>query len=297
MYAYVRSSRYHLGGSHQLARDLARTVQLDEEIREADMWLSISDNGGGYNLDSQVLHFLYGRLWRQTQKALLTNRAFHAGGSQFNSDIEQQWSQPRNRSKGREYGKTSVADADKPFEGFATVEEGLQHISDHAMREYAATLQRCKTGGEPWHVEAPTQMDFFEDWEKIKQMLSQTNQKGLKDPQFADLLLEHRDHARHMCKTPSEVSFYMCCNDNPCAECTDVIKKRQEKQPGWHPRKVLRLLEWNNFRLPHTELADEALYPPLPPAPAPAADAPVVDAGDNSHSGDGDSPEARAGQR
>ena len=112
-------------------------------------------------------------------------------------------------------------------------------------------------------------------------MFSQ-NQKGLKDPQFADLLQEHRDHARHMYHSASEVNFYMCCNDNPCAECTDVIKKRQEKQPGWSPRKVLRLLEWNNYRLPHAELIDEALYPPLPPAPALAADAPVVNPVDDA---------------
>ena len=43
MYAYVRSNRYHPGGSHPMARDLARTVQLDDDIREADIWMSVSD--------------------------------------------------------------------------------------------------------------------------------------------------------------------------------------------------------------------------------------------------------------
>ena len=57
MYAYMRSNRYHPGGSHQFARDLARTVQLDEEIREADVWLVISDNGGGYSFGFAVLAF------------------------------------------------------------------------------------------------------------------------------------------------------------------------------------------------------------------------------------------------
>ena len=109
MQAFIRSHRYHSGGSHCVMDDLLSTVHSDAELRNASLMLIGSDNGGGYTLDSAFNIHILGRLWRSTRKAMLLSGAFHAGGSRFNYEIEfsgaspgaswQAWSWARARSR------------------------------------------------------------------------------------------------------------------------------------------------------------------------------------------------------
>ena len=168
MWGFIRSHRYHPGGARSVHHDLARALQLDEQGQHAAVAMFVSDNGGSYNLDSAVNQHLYGRIFRSTRKAMVLVLAFHAGGSRFNWQVEQQWAQPRRKLAGVELGKTSVKDPHHPFHGFDDEESALRHISDHSMRDIHSVLTSCKCGGKPWHIEAPTNdEDLMADWEDV----------------------------------------------------------------------------------------------------------------------------------
>ena len=49
----------------------------------------VSDNGGGYNLDSAFNHWAYGTLWRKDKKAMFIVAANAAGDSKYSWEVEQ----------------------------------------------------------------------------------------------------------------------------------------------------------------------------------------------------------------
>ena len=168
MCGFIRSHRYHPGSARAVHHDLHRALQLDEQGQKAEVGMFVSDNGGSYTLDSAVSQHFYERIFRSTQKAMVIVLAYHAGGSRFNWPIEQQWAQPRRKLAGVELGKHCVKDPHHPFEGFDDEEAALRHISDAAMEEIHRVLSSCKCGGNPWHIEAPTNdKDVLDDWDEV----------------------------------------------------------------------------------------------------------------------------------
>ena len=90
--------------------DLFTAMAADQEMQDASILFLGSDNGGAYTLDSAFNIHMMGRLGRTHRKAMMIAGAYHAGGSRFNWEIEQQWIQPRRKLAGVELGKQSVAD-------------------------------------------------------------------------------------------------------------------------------------------------------------------------------------------
>ena len=88
-WAYIRSHRYHPGGSHTLQHDFRCAVKNSERYLNADICLVVSDNGGGYNLDSAFNHWAYGTLWRKDKKAMFIVAANAAGDSKYSWEVEQ----------------------------------------------------------------------------------------------------------------------------------------------------------------------------------------------------------------
>ena len=118
MHAFIRSHRYHPGGSHCSMDDLFAAVKADPELRDASMW-------------------------RDTRKAMLIAGAYHAGGSRFIN-----WCQPRQKLTGVQLGKGSVADVNHPRTGFDTAEDAVRHISGQGMRE----MHNCANFSPPSNV-------------------------------------------------------------------------------------------------------------------------------------------------
>ena len=260
MHAFMRSHRYHSGGAQCCMDDLFAAVEADMELKDASILSIGSDNGGAYTLDSQFNIHMMGRLWRKSSKAMMIAGAYHAGGSKFNWEIEQQWVQPRRKLAGVELGKLSVVDPDNPLAGFDTAEEAFQHISDAGMREMHDLLVSCTVGGSPWSVSAPTNCTNVPDYADVLAYYA-ASPAASKQERFRTVREEAADIAAHVMKTPSLVQWRMCCSSNPCAKCIEVIAIRQQSQPSWNPRSVLHLLRWNNYWFPIAELRDGSCYP------------------------------------
>ena len=266
MHAFIRSHRYHPGGAQALQGDIKSVTDASDKFQVSDISVLTCDNGGAYTLDSAFNHLCYGRLFRQREhpqwgKAALAVTAYGAGDSKYNWKIEQQWPQPRVKQLGKCFGRGSVVDPSNPAAGFESKEDALQHISDAAMREFAALLTTCQTAGAPWEVKAPTDEDNIQDHAIISACCN-ASAKSILRPELQAIRAEFQDIYMHMTKGPSCIKLEMCAHDNPCSECLKVIEARRlSDQPEWHPKKVLRLLAWNDFRIPHPELREEKLVP------------------------------------
>ena len=128
------------------------------------------------------------------------------------------------------------------------------------MRQMHDLLEACETGAESWAVKAPVECDHTPDHADIVAYYN-AGPRALHQPRFERIRAEAADFHAHMMKTPSFVQFRMCCSANPCAQCLDVLQHRQNVDPSWHPTRVLRLLQWNDFWFPIAELRDTSLYP------------------------------------
>ena len=72
MYGFIRSHRYHPGGTHVVQEDLAQAMFMDRDAQASEVMLIVTDNGGAYSLDIAASYHLYGRIFRTTQKASLS---------------------------------------------------------------------------------------------------------------------------------------------------------------------------------------------------------------------------------
>ena len=94
-------------------------------------------------------------------------------------------------------------------------------------------------------------------------------------PRFDKIRAEALDFGAHLEKTPSCFIFKACTTADPFAQCSKMIKARQEEDPAWLPSKDLRHLAWNNYRLPFPEMKNPDVLPAVdeqvPAAPAPVA--------------------------
>ena len=268
-FAFIRSHRYHPGGSHTLQRDFLCAARQDPESQAAEIGLVVCDNGGGYSLDVPFNVFSFGRYFRKTDKALFIVCANGAGDSKFNWEVESGWSLPRNKLNGVELGKDAVADIHKPLEEFATAEKGLQHISDAAMRQMAGILRGCHTAGEPWQVDAPVGMEEYDDHALVR-ALYEASSKELGDAkEFAKangcsvdvaehLFTERRDIEKHLEKSHSFIQ-YKQCEDPSCRPCMEAKQRRRLVDPEWTLAKPLRQLMWNGGWFPFSEIKDPAV--------------------------------------
>lgn len=150
-----------------------------------------------------------GRIWRRTNKAMLMYGAYHAGGSKFNWEIEQQWTKPNKKLRGKELGKTSVEDVDNPLGGFPNHEEGFQHIAYHAMQSMYEILSNCTTGGNYWKVEAPLECSHIPDWQDIVAYNS-ASAAASEQERFKTIREEQADFNAHIMKLPSFIQYRMC---------------------------------------------------------------------------------------
>ena len=265
-FAFTRSHRYHPGGSHTLQRDFLCAALQDPESQEAELGLVVCDNGGGYSLDIPFNVFSFGRYFRKTDKALLIVCANGAGDSKFNWEVESGWSQPRNKLNGKELGKSAVADIHDPLKDFATAEEGLQQISDAAMREMAGILRGCHTAGEPWQVDAPLGMEGYEDHALVRALYDASPTELADHREFAKanacpvdvaarLFTERRDIEMHVEKSHSFIQ-YKQCEDTACRPCAEAKRRRRLVDPEWTVAKPLRQLMWNGGWFPFSEIKD-----------------------------------------
>ena len=191
--------------------------------------------------------------------------AFHAGGSRFNWKIEGQWPQPRRKLASIELGKHSVANPDNPLAGFEDPEKAFRHISTSAMHQMHDILSGCETGGKPWRVSAPADLEFIPDWEDLI-AFDKCSAEAMQHPRYSKIRAERADFSAHCLKLASLYILKMCTGPNPCQKCSEVIAERQKDDPTWHPCNVLQLLQWNDYWLPIAELKNPDLYPPMPMA-------------------------------
>ena len=128
------------------------------------------------------------------------------------------------------------------------------------MKEFAEMLSECHNHGVPWDVHAPEDLSEIPQHADVKKLADSGPRQAAK-PEYADLRRQFHDIYSHMEKEPSIIKFTMCTGDHPCATCARIINERRQTDVTWHPRRVLSLLAWNDYRFPHPQLRDPSVLP------------------------------------
>lgn len=254
MHGFVRSLRYNPANSACNAHDLRVALEKVPASKISEVVMLITDNGGDYSMDILLLQFLYGRIWRELGSAMLIVAAYAAGDSSWNWEIEQQWTAVERKLIGQVLGKAAAQqerDAGN-LQNSTTKEEALQRITDAATAEYLALLTKCRTGNSPWIVESTSnECPGFPDLAKIQGFCGCDSSKGLEA--YADVKEEAIDIFKHLEKSPSRLQYVMCTGPHPCTKCELAISRKRclLQNPHWTPASALRLLAFNQYRLPY----------------------------------------------
>ena len=258
---FLRPVRHNPSSTLGVMHDLMQFVEKDDETQLADVILYVSDNGGTYGGNKMLVQFVLGRLWRQRGYAALFGAAYSAGDSPYNWEIESQWSQPRQKSWGKQFGRSAVRDPRTPFAEFDNKEDAFRAIAATALTEFKNLCETCNTGDpeaktpslQPWTVNLLTESahPLLPDAQDIIEFF-QAGPRKCRGAKFAAIAKERADHVAHMEKSPSFIQCKMCLGAH-CSACAGVIEKRRASQTSWDPATILAPLQFNNgwFPFPH----------------------------------------------
>eukprot|EP00973_Karenia_brevis_P000493 69738-Karenia_brevis.AAC.1 len=156
-------------------------------------------------------------------------------------------------------------------------DEICRRVTEAGCLEYVNKLKaHAKTKGKPWSVtlRSPDDEAVIKDSELISEYYNARKQ-DLGQDKFKHIRWEAADLGEHVFKIPSCVTFRMCINPQTCLVCTEILHRKQQVDPAWHPSKILAPLKSNNYQMympttdmkspPTSSSSSSSAPPPLPP--------------------------------
>lgn len=243
---FLRANRYTPPGAMTNMSDFLTVVAMDKQLRVAEVLHLTTDNASDYTVDSSFnqhclgLPFLEGRVM-----VVVTSHA--PGHSSWHVEGEKPWTEIQPLLRGQHFGRPNDVES-HPFLD-SDIEKGCLDICEKGLSQYARLLA---TKLKRFNVRVPGkgEQSTVPDGDLIKAFHADDKWDHVLDARFERQREQFEVLMQHCLKLNSFLVYKMCTRDediSACAHCRGVIERKQLSHPGWHPCKVLKPLEVNDF--------------------------------------------------